>query len=242
MSGSMFENPITGIADTNGHDPYADVPPPERPPDDDWHSEDDEVRDVRANAVRVRAEQIRLERDARALVDAEALPPVIYPPVTPLNALLDEPDESVCYRIDLVAPKQGNIILAAQYKAGKTIMVGNVIRSLADRDPFLGKFTVHQPAEHLVLIDNELGRSTVRRWLRDQNIRNTHAVADVITLRGRVSTFNILDDKIRDHWATRLRDLGCDSSCSTACGPASTPSASTKTATWVSSSSPSTRY
>jgi len=48
------------------------------------------------------------------------------------------------------------------------------------------------------------------RWLRDQNIGDTKAVADVITLRGRVSTFNILDDKIRDQWATRLRDLGCD--------------------------------
>jgi hypothetical protein len=50
----------------------------------------------------------------------------------------------------------------------------------------------------------------VRRWLREQNIRNTAAVADVITLRGAVSSFNILDDKIRDRWATRLRDLGCD--------------------------------
>ena len=102
------------------------------------------------------------------------------------------------------------MILAAQYKAGKTIMGGNVIRSLVDGDAFLGKFTVHQQAEHLILIDNELGRSTVRRWLRDQNIRNARAVADVVTLRGRVSTFNILDDKIRNRWSRRFADLGCD--------------------------------
>ena len=188
-----------------------DIPPPEPPDDDDsYTSAAEEDRDAWACAVRTRANQFRLDRDARALVDAETLPPVTYPPVTPLTELLDEPDETVCYRIDQVAPKQGNIILAAQYKAGKTILGGNLIRSLVDGDDFLGRFAVHQPAQHLVLIDNELGRTTVRRWLREQNIRNTAAVADIITLRGRVSTFNILDDKTRDHWATRLADLGCD--------------------------------
>jgi len=42
------------------------------------------------------------------------------------------------------------------------------------------------------------------------NIHNTAAVGRRLTLRGRVFPFNILDDKIRDYWATRLRDLGCD--------------------------------
>jgi hypothetical protein len=171
---------------------------------------EEEDRDTWACAVRTRANQFRLDRDAHALVDAEALPPITYPPVTPLTELLDEPDETVCYRIDELAPKQGNVILSAQFKAGKTSLINNLVRSLADSDPFLGKFTVHQPAEHLILIDTELGKTTVRRWLRDQNIHNTAAVADVITLRGRVSDFNILDDKTRDYWATRFRDLGCD--------------------------------
>jgi hypothetical protein len=138
--------------------------------DDDGAGED---RDYWANAVRNRAQQIRIEREARAIVDAEALPTVVYPPVTPLAELLDEPDEAICYRIDQVAPKQGNIILSAQFKAGKTTLVNNLVRSLVDSDPFLGRFTVHQNAEHLVLIDDEMGRNTLRRWLREQNILNT---------------------------------------------------------------------
>src|SRR6476620_9729240 len=145
-----------------------------------YNGEDPETR---ANLVRFRAEEIRIAREARAIVDAEARPPVVYPPVTSLAELLDEPDEVVNYRIDQVAPKQGNIILAAQWKAGKTTLVDNLVRSLVDGDPFLGRFTVHQPAEHLVLIDNEMGRNMVRSWLREQKIRNTTAVADVINLR-----------------------------------------------------------
>jgi len=161
-------------------------------------------------AITLELNRLRNRREAQRRLDAETRPPVVYPPVTPLSTLLDEPDEQAAYRIDKVAPKQGNIILAAQYKAGKTILGGNLIRSLVDGEPFLGKFTVRQQSEHLVLIDNELAKNTVRRWLREQSIRNPSAVADVICLRGRVSTFNILDDTIRDQWATRLRDLGCD--------------------------------
>jgi hypothetical protein len=187
------------------NDPYRDVPPPDGPTNDP-----DDPSDPFETAVTFELNKLRTRREAQRRLDAETRPPITYPPVTPLNTLLDEPDELVSYRIDQVAPKQGNVILAAQYKSGKTILGGNLIRSLVDGDPFLGKFEVHQRATHLVLIDNELGRDTARRWLREQNIRNARAVADVITLRGRVSTFNILDDKIRDQWATRFADLGCD--------------------------------
>jgi hypothetical protein len=179
-------------------------------PGDDASDAEHDADWFREQRVRSELDIQRARREAKRRLDAEERPPIVYPPVTPLTEMLDQPDEAVCYRIDQVAPKQGNIILAAQYKAGKTTLVDNLVRSLVDSDPFLDRFTVHQPAEHLVLIDDEMGRNTLRRWLRDQKIRNTAAVADVITLRGRVSTFNILDDKIRDHWATRLRDLGCD--------------------------------
>ena len=89
-------------------------------------------------------------------------------------------------------------------------MGGNLIRALVDGDPFLGRFTVHQPREHLVLIDNEWAEHTVRRWLRDQNIRNTRAVADVITLRGRRPDVQHSRRQIRDRVGTRLADVGCD--------------------------------
>ena len=106
--------------------------------------------------------------------------------------------------------RNARIICSAQYKAGKTTLVGNLIRSLVDSDPFLGRFAVHMPARRIVLIDNEMSLNTLRRWLRDQKINTVSAVADVIALRGKTAAFDLLDDRRRAEWATRLRDVGCD--------------------------------
>jgi hypothetical protein len=119
-----------------------------------------------------------------------------------LSAFLEEPDEDVEYRITEVWPTGGRVVFAAQYKAGKSTAVGNVIRSLADGDPFLGQFTA-APAGRIVLIDNELDQRTLRRWLRDQGIHNTDAVT-LIPLRGMVGSFDILDDETRRNWAAAI--------------------------------------
>ena len=61
-----------------------------------------------------------------------------------------------------------------------------------------------------MLIDNELPDSLLHLWLTEQNISNTGAVADVVSLRGRLAAFNLLDPRCRTRWAQRLTDLGCD--------------------------------
>jgi hypothetical protein len=43
----------------------------------------------------------------------------------------------------------------------------------------------------------------IRRWLRDQDIDRTDAVS-VLSLRGRSSSFNILDPEVRAEWAQRI--------------------------------------
>jgi hypothetical protein len=101
-------------------------------------------------------------------------------------------------------------MLSAQYKAGKTTLVGNLLRSLADQEPFLDRFAIPQSPRRIALIDTELDDHTLRRWLRDQNITNRAAVVDVVGLRGRVAALNLTDDRIRAYWATRLRELECD--------------------------------
>jgi hypothetical protein len=153
---------------------------------------------------------MRIRREAKQRLDDEERPPVPLPAVKSLGTLLAEPDSPVQYRIDQLAPAEGRTMLSAQYKSGKTVLVDNLVRSLADGDDFLGRFTVSQPAHRIVVIDDELSESTLRRWLRDQGIVNTAAVADVVSLRGRLGAFNILDDRCRSQWATRLADLGCD--------------------------------
>lgn len=161
-------------------------------------------------AVRFRAMQIRVNQAAQKLVDAEQRPKIEYPPVRSLRELLTQPCPPTRWRIDGVAPIESRIIMSAQFKSGKTTLTGNLIRSLADREPFLGRFAVHSPARSLVLIDNELSEHMVQDWLGRQGIRTTDAVADVVTLRGKVSTFNLFDDDCRAVWAKRFRDLGCD--------------------------------
>jgi hypothetical protein len=160
--------------------------------------------------IQQRMTLLRVQREANRRLDAEERPALVLPPVKGLDVLLSEPDTPIRYRIDQLAPEGGRVLLSAQYKAGKTTVVGNLLRSLVDGEPFLGVFAVSQPVKRAVLIDTEMSEGTMRRWLRDQDITHTDAVADVITLRGNVSTFNLLDDACRQEWAARLRELGCD--------------------------------
>jgi hypothetical protein len=206
-----FSNPSvlaqysTEQADRNGQTGH--IPPPEPPPADD---QADDGMTWWENAVKTRATQYKIEREARQRVDDEMRPPAHYPPVRSLTAMLAEPDIITRYRIDDVAPVDARIMLSAQYKAGKSTLVGNLIRALVDGEPFLGHFTVNTTADNVVLIDDEMSDNTLRSWLRAQNICNTDRVADVITLRGNVTAFNLLDEQCFAAWVQRLHDVGCD--------------------------------
>ncbi|MCV7300664.1 AAA family ATPase [Mycobacterium barrassiae] len=149
-------------------------------------------REDRRAQVRTLARKIAADRETT----------VAQPEPCLLSELLDEPDESATYRIGEVWPTGGRVLLAAQFKSGKSTLVGNTVRSLVDGEPFLGTFPV-SPVGKVVLIDTELDRRTLRRWLHDQGIRNTSAVT-VVPLRGAVSTFDILDARTRTEWAQRL--------------------------------------
>lgn len=178
----------------------------------DWHAEDDVEPgfDPDGFEIQERLRRLRIHHQAKQLLDQELRPDIALPPVKSLTDLLAEPDELTEYRIDKLALSGARVMLSAQYKAGKTTLVGNLIRALADGEPFLGRFDVKIPARRLVLIDDELDNDTLRRWLREQGIVNTGAVADVVSLRGRLAAFNLLDERCRDEWIRRLSDLGCD--------------------------------
>jgi hypothetical protein len=200
------------LPETNGqrrNEQHRDDPGPTEPTDHEPGSDRDGDGDVERR-IHFAMTKLRVGREANRRLDAEEHPPLVLPPVKSLTELLAEPDPPVRYRIDQLAPADGRIILSAQWKAGKTIVVGNLLRSLVDGDPFLGHFTVTSPASRVVLIDDELSERTVRIWLREQGIVNTDAVADVIPLRGKASAFNLLDDRCRAQWVQRLTDLGCD--------------------------------
>ena len=158
--------------------------------------------DAEADPVQLEAQRIRTREAARELVAAEKAGDIVYPSLTNLSKFLAEPDEPVTYLVDGLAPSGGRTVLAAQNKAGKTTLTANLVRALADNEPFLGQFST-APVRRILLLDNELSESMLRRWLRDQNITATGKV-DLVSLRGRLSTFNILDAATRTKWADIL--------------------------------------
>jgi hypothetical protein len=202
-------------AEINHHDSGDDIP---LPPEPDWPAVDSgpHHNDHRAagegddeGAVMHRLHVLRINHEAKRRLDDETRPPIALPPIKSLDALLDEPETPTRYRIESVAPANARVMLSAQQKSGKTTLVDNVIRALVDAEPLLGQFAVNTPSSRLVLLDDELSEDMLRRWLRDQHIGSTNSVATV-SLRGRVGSFNLLDERSRAAWAQRFRDLGCD--------------------------------
>jgi len=127
-------------------------------------------------------------------------PPVDY------GTLTDElqlPDDEERWRFKGMLGVGHNALIVAGRKAGKTTMVGNVIRSYADGVPFLGRFDVEPPhgGEHagIAVFNYEVDERQYRRWLRDVDIINTDRV-HVLHLRGR--TLPLKNDRVRA-WVTR---------------------------------------
>ncbi|MEV4158992.1 bifunctional DNA primase/polymerase [Nonomuraea dietziae] len=154
-------------------------------------------------AVELLRLQTREEARRRHKAERDADKPI--PAVIGLEAFLAVPDEPARYRIDGLWPVGGRVMLAAQFKAGKTTLVANLLRALADGEAFLGKHAVDQPGGRIVVIDDELDERMLRRWLREQGIAHADRVA-VLPLRGRVSTFDILEEETRARWAQILRE------------------------------------
>jgi hypothetical protein len=163
-------------------------------------------------------EQLRIltRREAERRVQARDADKLPDPVLTPLSELLDEPDDDPAYRIAGLWPTGGNVILAAQRKAGKTTLVGNLVRSLVDGDAFMGRgdamvqaggFDVTPVDGMVALLDLELDRRMLRRWLGDQAIgKRDQVMAE--SLRGRAHLFDVLDNDRRGRWAEYLAQAG----------------------------------
>lgn len=137
------------------------------------------------------------------------------PDSTSLTDLLAEELPGEDWRIEGLWPAEGKVLLAAPRKAGKTTITGNLIRCLVDGDPFLGRpvaelgedpggFAVHPTGRRVVLLDFEMTRRQLQRWLREQRIRNTDLV-HVELLRGK--RWDPTDPAEAARWAEYLRGL-----------------------------------
>jgi hypothetical protein len=187
-------DPLHGLYNgpRSAYEPPADSQPPELDPAAVFAEEvEREARKIRVRDAAQR--KIRKENDR----DYGNLNPI------PLADFLAVEDEPVSYRIDRLWRRNGRVVLAAQAKAGKTTLTGNAMRSLLDGDPFLGKYQTEPTRGGVILLDFEMDDATIRQWLRDQQIKNIDR-ATVRPLRGKASSFDILDPQIRSEWAARI--------------------------------------
>jgi hypothetical protein len=156
---------------------------------------------------RLKAErELRLVR--RTVDDEELGETFVEPQLKILESFLDEPDDLVQFRVAKLFPAGGRVLLSAQYKAGKTTMRDNLMRSLVDGEPFLGEYACNPVQGRVVVLDLELAEGTMRRWLREQQFVNTDKVV-ISSLRGRGSSFNIMNDKIMNWWVEHLIKVRC---------------------------------
>lgn len=147
----------------------------------------------------------RSRRLARRVIDAEERPPGDDPEMWPLDTWLDEADVEIPWRIKDLMAAETRVLVAAQFKAGKTILVTNLLRSLVDGDSFLGKYDVTPITDGTIAaLDFEMSPRQFKRWLKDQRIENRKQIL-AMCFRGKAASFNLLDPAIRKKWAERFR-------------------------------------
>lgn len=112
------------------------------------------------------------------------------------------PVDPVRWRITDLLAMNGNAVVVAPRKAGKTTMMGSLIKSLVDGDPFLGRYPV-EPAGNVGLFNYEVPKDQQIAWLRDLGLANPDRV-HVLHLRGASMPLNVPD--VRRYVVQWLKD------------------------------------
>jgi hypothetical protein len=101
--------------------------------------------------------------------------------------------------------RQGyNTTITARYKTGKTTLGANLLRSLADGDPFLDRFSVAPPAGRIGLLNYETTENDMLEWLESSGIQNTDRIA-IENLRGH--PFSLASERNRQELIDWCREM-----------------------------------
>lgn len=105
-------------------------------------------------------------------------------------------------------PYGGSVLLAGQYKAGKSTLMLNLIKSLTTGTRFLGAFDVPNPLK-VAYVDLELGRSLAWDWMDEIPGIEFDRVVYVPRV-GQGSQMHMQSETIRSKWARQLRQSNVD--------------------------------
>lgn len=159
-------------------------------------------------ALKFEIRQQRIRRQARRTLDgeeaADAFPWPVHLPT--LADDLAEPDEEVPFVIDQLFPAGGNVLLTAQYKTGKTTLVNETARALADGGPFLDKFQIGPHPGRVVIFNFEMSANMYRRWWRDVGCVQPQRIT-LVHLRG--IRLPLLAPITQEWCVATLQDMHC---------------------------------
>ena len=149
-----------------------------------------------------------IRRDVKKHLDDEQILATFRSP-TVVRSAADElamPDEETPWTVFELFPRGANVLLTAAYKSGKTTMVNNLVKSLVDDEPFLGRYGVEPHDGRVVIFNYEVDPRQYRQWLRDMNVRNLDKVT-MVHLRG--LRMPMTTEHVEDEVVKILTDLEC---------------------------------
>ena len=203
---ALLDGLVSGTGEApDRSDPGDPVPPGTTAGDDPDDDLPDEFAELRANPkLKREVAQLHLREQARTWYDRlrnhgprEELKSRIKAATDRLSTVPDDEDE-VPWRIADLWQQGQTVLLSAQYKAGKTTLVLNVIRSLVDGKPFLGQFDTDPIERNVYVVNAEMTGRQFRRWLREAGIGNRDKVYAMHVREAGASAGNILDPTTRD--------------------------------------------
>lgn len=143
------------------------------------NAEDDVAKEVH---------RLRVRDTARVQLANENIPP-IEPPTMLLKEYLATAPKEVAYTIDQLHIAGGNTLLVAQFKAGKTTMLLNLMRAIADGGQFLDFFNVQEMQGRVGYLDYEMHGDQFRTWATQVGLTDSKHVATPWHLRGTTLPF-----------------------------------------------------
>ena len=155
----------------------------------------DVVPDVDAFEKKVeeqkRATLIRLEGDHRARQQRAS--GLFTPPsfISDLETELADPEPEVEWTIDKLHSVGGNTTITAGFKVGRTTFMANLVRALADQEPFLGSHDVRSLNGRIAYWNFEVEQVQMKRMFRELGIGKPSSIWH-LSLRGH--SLNLLDD------------------------------------------------
>lgn len=136
-------------------------------------------------AQEVEKQRVR-EKARRILARERAGRPFELPDIglTMADFLREERPEQK-YTIDQLHTTGGNTLLVASYKTGKTILLLNLARALADGTPFLGDYDVAKIDGRVAISNYELNRAMIHEWVEDHGVEHPERLVYPLNMRGR---------------------------------------------------------